>query len=172
MVPLKFHSKYLARTLKDVIFIRNEILRTLKFMRSYVIWNTPLVQTVQWGHFPLIYCTHNGHPKAHLEDWALGVSCKFTVWSIICVAYAQPSWWAMGVSYKFAVWHISCIAYVIYCRPCILQIMVYSLSGLHWNIHHFRTDSVPKKVHVSWPWQKFYWPLAFGPVLISSPVLE
>ena len=39
--PLKFHSKYLAHTLKDVVFIHSYNLSALRFKSSYVFWNDP-----------------------------------------------------------------------------------------------------------------------------------
>ena len=39
--PLKFHTKYLTHTLKDVILYNIEILRAVRFKSSYAFWNAP-----------------------------------------------------------------------------------------------------------------------------------
>ena len=45
--PLKFHTKYLTHTLKDIFLYNNEILRALRFKSSYAFLKCPPVHSTQ-----------------------------------------------------------------------------------------------------------------------------
>ena len=141
--PLKFHTKYLIHTLKDMILYNVEILRALRFKSSYSLLKRPPV----W-------------PKWHLIHWGWGkmdaisqtTSTNAFSWMKI-YEFRVRFHWILFLMFKLAIFQP-----VI---PALVQIMAWYRSGDK-PLSAPMIISLPMHICVTWPqWDRP------NPILIS-----